>query len=106
MLQSHDTVLQLWDRRHTSGEIAKVVKLRAGYVRIIVQRARAKGDKRAHKRQPNRIYPLGMLPPELRDALNAEAGRRNISERDLALKIIATAISANLVGAILDDGEG
>lgn len=106
MLQSHDTVLQLWDRRFTSGQIAKAVKMRPSYVRIIVQRARAKGDKRAHKRQANRLYPLGSLPNEALSMLAIEAGRRNISESDLAIKIITVALKANIVGAILDDGEG
>lgn len=107
MLQSHDTVLNSWYRGLTSWEIGALCNLHPSHVRTIVQRARARGDRRAHKRRmgPGRAAGV-ILPRETILSLRHEAAKRHMLEAELAVKILTTALSANLVGAILDDGEG
>lgn len=106
MIEAENAVLKRWDRGQTSLKIGKDLNIRPSYVRVIVQRARAKGDARAHKRPEGR--PKGMrllLTRDVQVKLADEADRRDMSERELATQLVALALSANLVGAILDDGE-
>lgn len=107
MLQSHQTVLNSWERGLTSGEIGALLNLHASHVRTIVQRARKNGDKRAHKRHVGPARSVSVtVPREIIIGLYQEAEKRKLTDVELAAKLLTTALSANLVSAILDDGEG
>ena len=103
-----NAVLKRWDRGQTSIKIGKDLNVRPAYVRVLVQRARAKGDIRAHRRPAGRIHGAVqvLMTRDLTDMLAAEADRRDTSERDLATRIIATVLRSDLIAAVLDDGEG
>lgn len=107
MIEAENAVLKRWDRGQTSIKIGNDLNIRPAYVRVIVQRARAKGDVRAHRRPEGRPKGLRLLlTRDVQVKLACEADRRDMSERELATQIVALALSAKLVGAILDDGEG
>jgi hypothetical protein len=99
-------VLRRWDRGQTSIKIGNDLNMRPSYVRVIVQRARAHGDERAHRRMPGRVKGVPIsLNRTLTVKLAEEADRRDMSERELATSILATVLSGNLIDAVLDDGE-
>lgn len=102
-----NAVLKRWDRGQTSSKIGRDLNIRDSYVRVIVQRARAHGDIRAHRRPRGRI-PGSLqilLPRDILEILATEADRRDTTERELMTAIVVAALRGNLVGAIIDDGE-
>jgi hypothetical protein len=102
-----NSVLKRWDRGQTSVKIGAELNMRPAYVRVIVQRARAHGDQRAHRRTPGRLKGIPLnITSDLTTILATEADRRDMTERELATRIVATVLRAGLVTAVLDDGEG
>lgn len=97
-----DEVLKFWAEGLTSGAIQMRTGIPRTSVCVIVQRARANGDPRAHSRKRGGKFPFAMSQIAHK-ALVAEADRREISTLQLASQILDAVCTHNLFGAVFDD---
>lgn len=107
MKYDHDKILDRWQDGHSSAHIAESLKAASSAaVRTIVQRARDKGDARATPRDKRQSSPpTYTASSEIGRKLNQEAVMRGISVRELIDRMIRVAVSDDMFGSILDDGQ-
>lgn len=109
-IYDHDAVLDLWAQGVSSATICGRLKMRRPEaVRVIVAKARARGDARAVPRltTKNPVFvregPRNLeLSTNIRDALANEAARRGTTAPKLAALILRNVIADNLFSAVLD----
>jgi hypothetical protein len=101
--QHEDEVLRRWAAGQTASVIAAALPVPPDYVRVLVGRARRRGDDRATARKGSSQNMRLSIPRALACVLRVEAKRRDVHRNDLALRLLEIICRDNLFGAVLDD---
>lgn len=110
MKYDHDAVLERWKRGDDGGRIATAFGMAGSEaVRNIVNRARAKGDKRAisHNRKVQEMQrAVKRYGGQIGRKLHREGDIRGLSVDDLVDRLVRVTVADDLFKALLDDGVG
>lgn len=104
-----DSILNAWEAGASSTEIEQALGVSASYVRVLVQNARLRGDKRAvprrtgpHKKTMPKL-PVDTLCREARLSFEREAVRRQTTVPELKTMVLEAVANGHLFAAVLDD---
>ena len=98
-----NAVLDLWAAGAKSKDIGAQLGIRAAYARVLIQRARKRGDPRAAARHVDAQITIALSNATAAgQKLALESDRRGISVRALVSQIVNTVCEDGLFAAVLD----
>lgn len=97
-----EAILDMWAAGLPSSLISARTGVGPEYLRVVVQRARRAGDRRAVPRKRGGDNTVA-ISPQAKASLAVEAERRGIAETELASLILETIGNENMFSAVLDD---
>lgn len=102
--KKHDkeAILDMWATGLPSSLISARTGVAVEYLRVVVQRARVSGDRRAVPRKRGGEHTVA-ISPQAKASLTREAHRRGVAEMELASRILETVGTENMFSAVLDD---
>jgi hypothetical protein len=93
----------MWAAGLKSNDIGARLGIRPAYARVLVQRARMRGDPRAVARHADAMMHFTLAPDaDMGKALSAEAAKRGLSVHALTGLIVKTICDDNLFSAVLE----